>query len=209
MVYRAVVLVAFALVLIAALSIPIYWETTTLWYKVGIDKTMLKGAQYVGLTAFVLIYLQVILSTRGAFMEQLFGAARLLKLHRINGILICVLAACHIFLVLAPEGLANLPIGKKFWPEMVGSALFMIIALVAVTSQFRQQLKLGYASWRKYHRLLGYLVVVLVTIHVLFVSESFEQTVPRAFLAILAAGLVIWVSAVKWLGMKTKEKKNT
>ena len=70
MVYRAMLLAGFVLVLTAALSIPIYWETTTLWYKVGIDKTMLKGGQYVGLTALVLIYLQVILSTRGAFMEQ-------------------------------------------------------------------------------------------------------------------------------------------
>ena len=206
MLWRVLVLAGFALVLAAALSIPTYWETTTLWYKVGVDKTMLKGGQYVGLTTLVLIYLQVVLSTRGAFMEQLFGAPRLLKLHRYNGILICLLAACHIFLVLAPEGLANLPIGKKFWPEMVGSALFLLIALMALTSQFRQRLKLGYAPWRKYHRLLGYLVVLLVTVHVLFVSESFEQTVPRIFLLTLISGLTIWVSVVKWPGLKAEWK---
>lgn len=206
MIYRLLVAVGGLLFLIAALAIPVYYETTTLWYKVGIDKTMLKGAQFLGLFTFVLIYIQVILSTRGQFLEQLFGAATLLKLHRTNGILIVFLAAAHIFLVLAPEGLANLPIGKKFWPEMVGAALVLLIIIIAVTSHYRQQLKLDYRSWRTYHKPLGYLAILMVNIHVLFVSDSFEKTVPRLFLVSACITLVLWVTIVRWQDLRAKQK---
>ena len=205
-IYRVVLIAGFLVILSGVLSIPSYYQTTTLWYKTGVDKIMLIAGQYLGLLGLVLLYLQIILSARGHFLDQLFGPALLLRLHRLNGILLFLLAGSHILLVLIPEGLANLPMGKKFWPEMVGSALFLLIALVAVTSQFRQRLKLGYAPWRKYHRMLGYLVVALVTIHVLFVSESFEQTVPKIFLITLISGLIIWVAAVKWPGVKAEWK---
>ena len=204
--YRILVITGIILFLAAALAIPVYFETTTLWYKVGIDRTMLKGAQFVGLFTFVLIYIQVVLSTRGQFLEQTFGTAALLKLHRGNGIMIAFMAMCHVFLVLAPEGLANLPIGKKFWPEMVGAALLLVIILIAVTSIYRQKLRLDYRTWRRYHRLFGYLVIVILSIHALFVSESFEKTVPRLFLVVANLALVAWVIFVKWHGLKAKQE---
>ncbi len=38
----------FMIFLSGALSIPFYFESMTLWYKVGIDKTMLRGGQIAG-----------------------------------------------------------------------------------------------------------------------------------------------------------------
>ena len=198
-IYRVILTSGFLLLLAVVLSIPTYYQTTTLWYKTGANKMMLYAAQYIGLVALVLLYLQAILSARGKFLDQVFGPALLLKLHRLNGILLLVLAASHILLVLVPEGLANLPLGKKFWPEMVGGALFILIALLVVFSYFREAIRLPFKIWRFFHRPAGYLALVLITVHVMFVSESFEQTVPRILLLALFTLTVLWIVGVKFI----------
>ena len=198
-IYRVVLSGAFLILLAAVMSIPTYYQTTTLWYKTGADKVMLFAAQYIGLTALVLLYLQAILSARGAFLDQVFGSALLLRLHRLNGVLLLVLAASHILLVLVPEGLANLPLGKKFWPELVGAALFVFIVLLVVFSYFREDIRLPYKIWRFFHRPAGYLALALITVHVMFVSESFEHIVPRILLLGLFALTVLWIVGVKFI----------
>ncbi len=196
-IYRVVLSAGFILFLSGVLAIPSYYETTTLWYKTGMDKIMLLAGHYLGLLGFILLYLQIILSARDHFLDRVFGSAQLLGLHRLNGLLLFLLAAGHILLVLIPEGLANLPLGKKFWPEMVGAALFICILVLAGSSHFRQKIHLPYAIWRSFHRPLGYLALLLVTVHVLFVSESFEQTIPRIFVLCLFCLTVFWTVRAK------------
>ena len=198
-IYRVVLTSSVLLLLAVVMSIPTYNQTTTLWYKTGADKVMLFAAQYIGLAALVLLYLQAILSARGKFLDRVFGPALLLRLHRSNGVLLLVLAASHILLVLVPEGLANLPLGKKFWPEMVGAALFVIIALLVVFSYLRETIRLPYKAWRFLHRPAGYLTLGLVTVHVMFVSESFEQALPRILLLALFTLTVLWIVGVKFI----------
>ncbi|MGI9538394.1 MAG: ferric reductase-like transmembrane domain-containing protein [Desulfocapsaceae bacterium] len=196
-IYRVVLSAGFLLFLSGVLAIPSYYETTTLWYKTGVDKIMLIGGQYLGLLGFILLYLQIIISARNHFLDQVFGSAQLLRLHQLNGLLLFLLAAGHILLVLIPEGLANLPMGKKFWPEMVGAALFACIILLAGSSHFRQRIHLPYNIWRSFHRPAGYLALLLATVHVLFVSESFEQTIPRIFVLSLFTLTIFWTVSVK------------
>ena len=198
-IYRVVLTGAFLILLAAVMSIPTYYQTTTLWYKTGADKVMLLAAQYIGLAALVLLYLQAILSVRGRFLDQVFGPALLLRLHRLNGLLLLVLAASHILLVLVPEGLANLPLGKKFWPELVGAALFVFIVLLVVSSFFRETIRLPYKIWRFFHRPAGYLALGLITVHVMFVSDSFEQIVPLILLLGLFTLTVLWIVSVKFI----------
>jgi len=189
-----------------ALSIPFYFETMTLWYKVGADKTMLRSGQLAGMFALVLFFLQIILAVRGQYLEELFGTALMTRLHRKNGIAILLLAGCHVILVLAPEGLANLPIGKKYWPEMIGVVLLLIVSFIVITSYFRQRLRIKYKLWRTTHKTLGYMVIILLLGHVLFVSESFEHIQLRAFLIFLFGALSIWIITVKILSGFDKSK---
>lgn len=206
-VYRVTLTAGFLVGLCIVLAIPSYFETTTLWYKTGIDKVMLIAGQYIGLTALVLLYLQIILSIKGDFLVGVFGAAPLMRYHRINALLIIGLAASHVLLVLLPEGLANLPLGKKFWPEMVGAGLFLIVSVMVASSYFRQRLHLPFSIWRIIHKPAGYIALLLVTIHVLFVSESFEQPVPRIFLVTLFTLTVIWAAVAKILALKQARNK--
>jgi predicted ferric reductase len=206
-IYRVVLSAACLALLCVVLAIPSAYETTTLWYKTGIDKAMLTAGQYVGLTALVLLYLQIILSLKPAFLSRVFGTAPLMRYHRINALLIFVMAAAHVLLVLIPEGLANLPLGKKFWPEMVGAALFGLLIATVFFSHFRRQLRLPFTVWRGVHKAAGYLALLLVTVHVVFVSESFEQPLPRISLLSFFTLTVIGTAVVKirtWQQVRNK-----
>lgn len=181
-----------------ALALPYFYETQTLWYKVGWDKVMLRASHLAGMFTLVLIFVQITLALRGKILKDLYGPANLLRWHRLNGLAILFTATLHVLLVLAPEGMANLPIGRKYWPEMVGGLLFFIIAFMTISSHFRTALKLDYARWRAIHKVLGYLAGILLTIHVMFVSESFEQGAPRVALLTLFCMLSLGGILVKY-----------
>lgn len=193
------VLLLFAVVVAGALAVPFYFETQTLWYKVGIDRTMLRAGQLAAMLALVFLFVQVTMALRSRYLEGLFGVASLLRWHRINGLVIGVLALCHVLLVLVPEGIANLPIGKKYWPEMVGMFLFLILLAMIVSSYFREKLELDYRRWKAVHRMLAFLVILLVTIHALYVSESFRNEPLQLVLLALFAALIVQVVVVKQL----------
>ena len=201
-------IVALLIVVIGGtLSIPFIYESQTLWYKIGVDKTMLRAGQIAGLLAVILLFVQIILAVRGKFLQDLFGLPSLMRWHRVNGVLVFVLVFCHVTLVLVPEGILNLPIGMKYWPEMVGAILFLIIFSMVISSQFRQQLGFAYVRWRTTHKLLGYSTLVLVAIHILFVSESFKHIVPRTGFITAVAIVVIVVFRDKIVALQKNRKQ--
>lgn len=191
--YRVFVILVFLAVLCGALSIPFVYESQTLWYKIGLDKKMLLGGQLVGLLAAVLLFVQILLGARGNFLKQLFGIAAVMRWHRTNGMIVSLLAMSHGALILIPEGVNNFPIGLKYWAEMVGTLLLWIILSMVISSKFRQKFRLDYKRWKSIHKLLGYLAIIFLAIHVLFVSESFEQTVPKVSLITIFVGVVVSV----------------
>lgn len=190
-----------AIYLAAGLFIPFGYETMTLWYKTGTKRFLLHAGQYIGMATLMSIYIQVILANRGDYLEKLFGAGNLIKWHRRNGIFLLFLASFHSLCILIPEGISNLPIGWKFWPELVGASAIIMIALMVITTQFRQKFKIPYPVWKTFHKIGGYLIALSVSTHALFVSESFEQTYPRIFLLISFALLTYWIIHV---GMQKK-----
>jgi predicted ferric reductase len=191
--YRGLVIGLLVLVVGGALSITFVFESQTLWYHMGIDKTILRGGQMVGLLTSVLLFVQILLAVRSDFLKKLFGIANLMRWHRANGVIVSLLAISHVILILAPDGLTNLPIGKKYWPEMVGGLLLCIILTMVISSQFREKLRLDYKRWKAIHKLLGYFIIICLTVHVLAVSDSFEHTIPRTALLSIVAGVVVSV----------------
>jgi predicted ferric reductase len=194
----------FIFVVGGALSIPFVYESQTLWYKIGIDKTLLRAGKIAGLLAAILLLVQILLAVRGETLEELFGVRSLISWHRVNGVFILILALTHVTLVLVPEGIGNLPIGMKYWPEMVGAAMLLIIFTMVVSSQLRQRLGFNYTRWRAFHKLLGYMALALIGVHILFVSESFEHVVPRTALVITVASIVIVLFQIKRAAFKKK-----
>ena len=187
-----------------ALSIPFVYESQTLWYKFGIDKTLLRAGKIAGLLAAIFLFVQILLGVRGKILDELFGVAALMRWHRINGVLVLILALSHVTLVLVPEGITNFPIGVKFWPEMVGALLLLIILSMVVSSHLRQQLGFVYAKWRTFHKLLGYSALALIGVHILFVSQSFEQVVPRTALITVVVAVLVVLFKVKRAAYKKR-----
>lgn len=204
---RTLVMLGFAVLLGGAFMVPFYYETQTLWYKIGGDKLMLRVGQLAGLLALVLLFTQIILALRAKFLEKLFGTATLMRWHKTNGMLIVSAALTHVGLVLAPEGMNNLPIGTKYWPEMVGGGLFLLLFITVISSHFRSILHLSYLTWKRLHVPLGYLALMLSFIHVLFVSESFSYGFPRFALIILFSGMIIVIAIIR-LGRLKINKMN-
>jgi predicted ferric reductase len=196
-IYKVLIIFSVTVLLAGALAVPFYYETQTLWYKIGADKVILRTGQLAGLLALVLLMGQIPLALRIKILENLFGPAKVMRWHRMNGVLILCAASSHVFLVLLPEGIDNLPIGKKYWPEMIGGLLFLLLFTTVVTSRFRSWFKLEYSGWRRMHKPLGYFSLGLVFFHVLFVSESFAQGLPRAVLLILCAGLALFIGVIQ------------
>ncbi|MDJ0623910.1 MAG: ferric reductase-like transmembrane domain-containing protein [Desulfocapsaceae bacterium] len=193
--YTLSIIFILLLVLGFAATIPYIWESKSLWYKTGIDKTLLQLGKVFGLFAAVLFFLQIILAQRLSFLDRIFGLDRIYNLHRLNGFLILGLAVLHASLVVLPEGLDNLPIGWKFWPEMLGAALVVMLAFFIVTAYFRRKI-LAYHLWRKAHRPIGYLLLIILTIHIFNVSDSFEGGVPLiALWALIVLVLLITIVA--------------
>ncbi len=188
----------------AACSLPFYYETQTLWYKTGWDKILLRAGHVCGMLALVSLLLQLVLGSRGRMIEESFGIAAVMRWHRLNGVLLLLLALLHITLVLLPEGLANLPIGVEFWPEMVGGVLVVVIFWQALTSSLRQRLGLNYQRWRVGHRLIAYLALLLVTFHILFVADSFAQGLPRTALVVVVGLVVARIILVKRAAARAK-----
>ena len=204
---KVLVIGAFGVLVLLALAVPFVYETQTLWYKTGLNKIMLRAGQMAGLVALVLLFVQILLALRLHQLEAIFGASRLVRWHQVNGGLIALAALAHVLLILAPEGLTNLPLGKKYWPEMVGGGLLAVILLTVIWSKLRLRFKLDFKRWRTVHKPLGYLALFLVAIHVLFVSESFRQGVPRIGLLVLFLSLVALTIAVKWLRRRARANK--
>lgn len=92
-------------------------------------------------------------------------------------------------MILAPEGLTNLPVGKKYWPEMLGGFILFTLWLTVVFSFFREQLRIPYLQWRIVHKPAGYAVLVLIFIHIFFVNETFHYKVPALAICLLLTGL--------------------
>jgi predicted ferric reductase len=194
---RGVFSLATAVFLACILAVPFVYESQTLWYKTGVDRLLLQGGQLLGLLALFSLIVQILLGTRGRVLEEAFGVATLVRWHKSNGLLLCFFAVLHVLFILVPEGLANLPLGKKHWPEMVGGLLLVVLFLQAVFSLLRQKLALNYLRWRVVHRGVGYLALGLVVLHVLFVADSFAQGVPRGALVFAVAVVMLVISGVK------------
>ena len=197
---KVLVFLAGVTLLAGALALPFVYETQTLWYKVGVDKSVLRGGHLLGMLALVLLLAQVLLAVRIRVLERIFATAALVRWHRANGVLIALAAAGHVALVQLPEGLGNLPFGWKYWPEMIGGLLFALLVATVISSRFRVGLGLDFIRWRRWHRPAGYLALALVFIHVRFVSDAFSQGLPRAALIavfLLLGMVVVWTLAAR------------
>lgn len=180
------------LVLAGGWTIPFQYQSSSILYKFGIEKTFLRSGKMVGITLALLVFFQLLLASRLTLFVRIFSAKTVFSLHRINGMVIAFLALLHPLLIKASENFTLYTFEPKYYPEFLGIGLLGIILILAGTAIFRSFLKIKYSLWLLLHRLGATLVLVILPAHVLWVSETFKSGLPRtAALTIFSLALLL------------------
>lgn len=187
------------LLLAGAISIPFVFESQSLRYKFGLDRALLRTGKVFGMVAATLLLLQLILSARIKLLDHIFGLNKLYIVHRFSAVIIAALVVLHPLFVFAPEDITNLPIELKFWPEILGASLLLSILTITATGLWRRFLELPFHLWWLTHRAATFTVAIMLFVHVLFVSDTFEQGLPRHIVFVIAA---VYVLVFCWVKLK-------
>lgn len=180
----------------SAAAIPFVYESQSILYKFGADKVFLRSGKVVGLCSAVLLLLQLVLASRLSLLVTIFSQPTLTRWHRFNGMFVACLVMLHPLAVVAAEHFTLLRLEVKYWPEFVGIGLFLSLQVTVWAAVLQPVRHWSYPRWRLAHRLGAPLLILLLGVHLLFVSESFVRGVPRtaALCAMGAwAGLYLWV----------------
>ncbi|MGD8492752.1 MAG: ferredoxin reductase family protein [Desulfobacterales bacterium] len=184
------------LVIAVAVSIPFFYESSSILYKFGFNRVLLLAGQVTGLVAGCLLLIQVVLAARLKSLDRIFGLDRLFRYHRLGGFIIAALVIVHPIAIFISDDRIFIPLQWRYWPEFVGLFLTLLIVFMVVTGHWRAGLRLAFQRWWPIHRIAGMLAVTAFGIHVLSVNDTFEQKLPwlLAIVALALCGLVfLWI----------------
>jgi predicted ferric reductase len=145
------------------------------------------GSIMLGGIAFLLMTASILLSTRLAIFEDMFGGLdRSYQVHRTAGVIASIFVLVHFFTSPKelPEGAA--PLANAMVPSSPMGMLAMIFLIIGLFMALNR--KIRYSTWRPLHKFMA-LVYVLIIAHFM--------TAPAVFVDLYAAsGLFLIVAAV-------------
>ena len=186
----ALIIGLIAALILCAASLPFSYESASMWYKTGLDRTLLRTGKVMGLIAACLLLLQIFWSARLTFLDRTFGLNNQYIIHRMLGVVILGLVIVHPVLVQLADDMLFIPFQLRYWPEFTGLFLAVLVTGLVLSALWRPALGIPYHWWRPLHRITGAALMVLLFVHVLNVSETFQAGFPRQA-AYAAAGLTI------------------
>jgi predicted ferric reductase len=141
-----------------------------------------------GLLAFGLMALQILIGSRLRLVSDPIGLGQLLGLHRRIGILVLTLLLAHPLLVTLGAGKPELlnPLRNR-WGVRVGEAALALLILHSVLAVFRPRFNLDYVVWRRIHR-LAFLIYALGFVHGFAVGDDLKHLPMQALWVLLLAG---------------------
>jgi predicted ferric reductase len=165
-------LILYMLIILAPLLIITYCYPITL-HENGIIYEIGKN---LGLIAFMIIMLQILLSGRFKWIEAPYGMDILIRFHKH----MAVFALC--LLVLHPVLLAIGGLGWKLlirvdlpWYIMVGKLTLMLLLVNVALSLFQNRFRIKFEKWRCYHDLLGPSISILAFSHSWFAGQDLQN----------------------------------
>ncbi|WP_136795404.1 MULTISPECIES: ferric reductase-like transmembrane domain-containing protein [Desulfosediminicola] len=130
-------------------------------------------------------------------LDRVFGLQNLLILHRLNGMLILNFGLTHAALIIFSTGWGNLPFRWQHWPALVGGIMLIVLLVLVGTSIFRQRYDIRDKLWLRFHKPLGYLAFTGIIVHLLNVSESYLDGLPRLTVYVIAGCVLAMVGSRK------------
>lgn len=186
------------LMLLAGWTVPYQFESSSILYKFGSQKVLLRIGKIVGITLMLLLFYQILLVSHLKFLERIFSHKRMLILHRFNGFLITLLVLVHPVLIKASENFTAYRFESKYYPEFVGIGLMFAILTVSMLAFFKERIGIFYGKWLVFHRFGVTMVLLVLPIHVLWVSDTFKGGLPR-YAVLCVFGLNILLLFRIWL----------
>ncbi len=188
---RRVFIVCFTLLSLAlfggGIAIPYTYESQTIFYKFDVERAMLRAGKVCGIMATLLLLFQLLLTSRLPVINRFLALDSMAVQHKYNGMFIVTLLTAHALLILVPEGLDNLPIGLEFWPEIVGVVLYSSLLGITLLSLLKDRIRMPHHIWLPLHRIVGFITVFFVIVHIRFVSESFKTGLPEIAVYVLTS----------------------
>jgi predicted ferric reductase len=157
---------------------------------------------FIGLTQ---IAVQFILIARFKRVTAPYGIDIILTYHRQIAVLAILLLLAHPLIIVIdnPSRLKLLnPLGGNWASRFAWLSVLSLVA-IAVTSIFRERLRLNYDHWRVGHLILGVAAIVFAQLHVsmagLYTNVLWKQAV-WVGIAVLMVGMVVYLRMLKpWL----------
>lgn len=154
---------------------------------------------FVGLTQLAI---QFVLIARFKRITAPYGIDVILQYHRsIAMVAIAAILAHPVIIVIDFPARAELlnPLGGT-WSSRAGLLSVAALIAIAVTSVYRERLRLGYERWRMWHLLLGVTAIVAAQVHVslagLYTNTAWKHAVWIGTAALMV-GLVIYLRVIK------------
>jgi predicted ferric reductase len=183
-----------AMFLIGAICVPFLFESQTLRYQFGMDRNFLLTGHVMGIAAGALLLVQLVLISRLKFLDRVFSINRLLLLHRINAVIILLLAALHLVLVLNILGREILAFEIRQWPAFIGLLLLVMLAGIVLSGLFRGFIRIKYQFWIFFHRIFTPVTILILSVHVYFVSDTFHYDNARVLiLSFYSASFIMYM----------------
>ena len=155
-----------------------------------------------GFVGLVMMAAQFALIGRFALLSAPFGVDALLRYHRHIAMLALAFVAAHpVMLVLHDRAYLGWldPIGGS-WATRTGNWAVYAFVLLILLSIFRQQLRIGYETWRVTHAVLGIGAVVSAHVHVHLAGRYTDAAWKEAVLIAISAvmvGLFVYLRFLK------------
>lgn len=141
-----------------------------------------------GGTAFILMSVSMVLATRAAFLERLFGGLdRMYQVHKMTGILSLLFVLAHFFL--APKELpAGVdPVAQSLTPSAPMGMFAMVVLILSLVIALNR--KISYSRWRPFHKAMG-IAYALVFAHFMLIPEVFRGAFGPSYPLLVLCGVV-------------------
>jgi predicted ferric reductase len=152
--------------------------------EVGVD---------IALVGFTLLSLQFVLAGRFAWIEGPFGLDRLMRFHRVMGIVVAALLLTHPLLLIPKFGPYLLTRFRVHWYLWAGRFGAIILLLHMLTALLRRVLPFRYETWRHLHTVAALMLLTIGALHSLAIGDDLANIGARVlWLAVAGVGVGTW-----------------
>lgn len=143
-----------------------------------------------GLVAFVILALQAVLAARPQWLERPFGLDMVFRFHKAAGATALGLILLHVTLISwGSHDWQFLTALEIRWPVWLGRIALLALAVNVTASLWRRKLRIEFESWRRWHNLLGVLVVSFAFVHSLVLGGDLQPPAMRVYWAVVLGGV--------------------